>query len=565
MSTTPEPRELRPSLCTRTGDVVFKHTLTPSSRTDRVHMKLRRIHALPIIFVPGIMGSNLRGNASAEKSHINRPVWRMDSELKLLHSLWDKSPDMRQRLLHPERTEVDDQGEVPTKLVGSIHHARDYTDRGWGQVGKISYHAFLMWLEENLNPQRPERESTDTLHTRLSLPYNTRWNPQKPGFAPLTTEESIQAQQWDYPVFACGYNWLESNTVAAERLAQAIQKTIDVCNQSIGHCAQVILVTHSMGGLVARACSKLPGMEAKIAGVVHGVMPAVGAAVAYRRCKVGMWDEDAAASLVIGRNGRAVTAVFAQAPGALQLLPSGQYPADKWLEIRDTDGNLLPELPSTQDPYQSIYLERNKWWGLVNEEWLSPNKKTGKPITWDDYEDALKDARDFHNNVIKDHYHPNTWAFYGTRVDSFERVVWRMEPIDQGLSPGVPKPTAAQVLNTPYPRMQMTGSNPEAMPAAQVQLLPNAQLPRATVMHYHLRLETSSALYSRGSGGDGTVPEISGKMPMHYAQVRQVFALPHVQHEGAYRDSMEARHLTAYAISKIAAQCKLPSSSPSAA
>lgn len=76
------------------------------------------------------------------------------------------------------------------------------------------------------------------------------------------------------------------------------------------------------------------------------------AAIAYRRCKVGMRDEDYAASLVIGQTGLEVTAVFAQAPGALELLPTQQYDSS-WLRVKDLAGNDL--LPPHPDPYDGIY------------------------------------------------------------------------------------------------------------------------------------------------------------------------------------------------------------------
>ncbi len=56
-------------------------------------------------------------------------------------------------------------------------------------------------------------------------------------------------------------------------------------------CHKVILVTHSMGGLVARYYSECltepgPGRD-KIYGIVHGVMPSIGAAATYTRMKRG--------------------------------------------------------------------------------------------------------------------------------------------------------------------------------------------------------------------------------------------------------------------------------------
>lgn len=184
-----------------------------------------------------------------------------------------------------------------------------------------------------------------------------------------TSQVELKRAKFRMPVDACGYNWLACNTDAAERLRARIEHVVAENNGS--RCEQVVLVTHSMGGLVARCCARLPGMSERIAGVVHGVMPAVGAAVAYRRCKVGMRDESFVAGLVIGSNGREVTAVFAQAPGALQLLPNAGY-RPGWLRIQAADGGSRDESQPLEDPYEDIYLRRDRWWGLVREEWLSP-------------------------------------------------------------------------------------------------------------------------------------------------------------------------------------------------
>jgi predicted alpha/beta hydrolase family esterase len=54
---------------------------------------------------------------------------------------------------------------------------------------------------------------------------------------------------------------------------------------------KVIIVTHSMGGLVARYASQVSGAKDKILGIVHGVIPDLGSPAAYRRMKVGAKQE----------------------------------------------------------------------------------------------------------------------------------------------------------------------------------------------------------------------------------------------------------------------------------
>ncbi|WP_241575579.1 GPI inositol-deacylase, partial [Rosenbergiella nectarea] len=69
-----------------------------------------------------------------------------------------------------------------------------------------------------------------------------------------------------------------------------IDKIIAGYKASGRKCEKVILVTHSMGGLVARHYSEIldgNNGDKKILGIVHGVMPNLGSPMAYKRMKTG--------------------------------------------------------------------------------------------------------------------------------------------------------------------------------------------------------------------------------------------------------------------------------------
>jgi pimeloyl-ACP methyl ester carboxylesterase len=95
------------------------------------------------------------------------------------------------------------------------------------------------------------------------------------------------------PVWAMGYDWRKSNASHAQALERFIDKVLE-----IERAQQVILVTHSMGGLVARAAMVGFGeaLTRRIAGVIHTVQPAVGAVAAARRFRTG-FDSDIDGSL----------------------------------------------------------------------------------------------------------------------------------------------------------------------------------------------------------------------------------------------------------------------------
>jgi pimeloyl-ACP methyl ester carboxylesterase len=428
----------------------------------------------------------------------------------------------------------------------------------------------MLWLDEKMNRSRnpvnwedfshpslkvetsPANKINSTLPAGLSMTMRGLPNSAESDepVEPVTSEELLRRAKASFPIYAFGYNWLASNTDAANLLSERIKKVISENNVGPTSCSQVILVTHSMGGLVARACSLLPDMSKMILGIVHGVMPATGAAVAYRRCKVGMRDEDFVAGMVIGSDGKQVTAVFAQSPGALQLLPSEDY-GNHWLEVCEPSGKPIATLPKN-DPYEEIYLQRDKWWGLISEEWLRPGG--GSPISWEAYAMNIKRARDFHRQISKK-YHHNTFVFYGGGKEkgSFSAVRWNVSSkMTQGELHGAPP--LADILKVNYKGIQTDGSNDIAAYGKDFSA-------KDAMEQHHARNGSQWDIRCAGhnSSGDGTVPAHSGRAPQKDGRknVIKQFELSGVKHESAYKDHVVARQITYYAITKLAAMAEL--------
>lgn len=559
----------------KSGKPSFSWQTTHTSVVGTVKLIMPPTQVLPVVFVPGIMGSNLCSNSG-------EPVWLLNSTMgESIGLAWDwarKGSSVRQTVLHPQRTRVYANGAVPKNTLGSIQNRAEFLARGWGEVSEASYHAFLQWLEQKLNgsgfdpafwedffcdEMSPTSSPAAALGARKLVPGTVMKMSGLPSLAedrhspdPIVTDELIKRSRFRFPVYACGYNWLESNDDAAERLKMRIGKIISDNSKGAFKCDQVIVVTHSMGGLVARACAQLPGMEETIAGIVHGVMPAVGAAVAYRRCKIGMWDEDHVAGLVIGPNGPAVTAVFAQAPGALQLLPSHEYGV-RWLQINDEAGKVVKSFP-VDDPYAEIYLRKDRWWGLVKEEWLSPDG--GTPIEWGEYVENIKLAKDFHRRV-SEKYHPNTFVFYGSDIGkqaSFEKITWVMR---RGLIPlEGSAPAGTQTVDYSHRQVREDGANKIYVGGESklVDLGNGAAFGDSFVPTS--KEETSFwelVCAKQDGGGDGTVPSSSGMSPRQKGgkNVRQQFPLVGFSHEAAYKN-VTAQNVTLYSIVKIAARAR---------
>ncbi|MBT0731714.1 hypothetical protein HGT72_16280, partial [Rosenbergiella nectarea subsp. apis] len=100
---------------------------------------------IPVIFLPGVMGSNLKEIDSDDK------VWCVDMSLGLDALTWVfKSKKERKALLNPLSTEVDGRGTVLyDDLEGRVFPSR--TARGWGSALYKSYGEALHVLQFMLN------------------------------------------------------------------------------------------------------------------------------------------------------------------------------------------------------------------------------------------------------------------------------------------------------------------------------------------------------------------------------------------------------------------------------
>ena len=86
----------------------------PRSNEDVVQMHIKKERkVIPIILLPGVMGSNLKLK-SVNGVNSSRKVWRIDTPLNMIKWLLPilGNAKRRKRLLDPKKTEVDDRGKV---------------------------------------------------------------------------------------------------------------------------------------------------------------------------------------------------------------------------------------------------------------------------------------------------------------------------------------------------------------------------------------------------------------------------------------------------------------------
>jgi len=436
----PEPtRPLRPLLPLPDGGWQAMSVATPVDFKIRGLALVPPRSTVPVIVVPGIMGTNLRAKSKPrsreeENEEVNpgKPAWRPPNTTP--GGLWDAlvwdqyDPAYRQRLLDPDTLEVDDSGEphIRHDQWGPHVHPQLARERWWGELHAGSYIDLLCMLETRLNQTFYRRYAEDMRRIRPHWQEVMDCDPAKWGFphmAPLTEAELERHALHHYPVYGAGYHWLRSAHEASQRLEQRIDDIIDYWKAHKRKCEQVILVTHSMGGLVARACARR--IPDKIAGVIHGAMPALGAPAAYRRMACGTEVNDFVgrfAAMILGATTYDTTPVLVTSPGPLELLPNHLYPGP-WLHVsvRQPSGSQsVPDavldclhLPNETkpDPYK-IYRDLTSWYRLVDPALADPAGKY-KPENKNGtveaaIEKAIDTAERFHKEHLGDYYHPNT-------------------------------------------------------------------------------------------------------------------------------------------------------------
>jgi broad specificity phosphatase PhoE len=537
---------------------------------------------LPIIFLPGIMGSNLRMSAQRQKELRQKDniAWRPDglgaSNVRKNAKI---TPAERQLRLDPMQTTVDIYDSAgPSAISGDDRHGNVALDeslrspllttdpatthngrtavqkaraRGWGEVYFKSYGELLQHLESRLNNTFSEGKLREAWHDVIDVNPQV-WNPHPTLPQQTLTEAELKKTVtgcW-FAVYAFGYNWLQSNGDSAKIIAARINKVIDELTQSGYECNQVIVVTHSMGGLVGRALvhAKYGNLQDKVLGIVHGVMPAIGAPAAYRRMRAGFEDPGMASTSlsviqasigakVAGNYGDEVTAVLANAQGGLELLPTESY-GNGWLRVRH-NGRDLEAWPKQGDPYKEIYKMRGKWYGLFREDWINPS---GLPPlegggTFKRTCEYLDKVQGFHNKIAST-YHPSSYAHYGAdpRQQSFDQVIWDIS--------NCPNPAGWQnwsvVRDTRQGRLEFSHWDPDGV--NNIGSLPfNEEGPGAV----------QATILPASAPGDQTVPAKSADHQLNSGMFRGVFRQTGYEHQSSYKDPL-AIASTLYSIIRIA-------------
>ncbi len=470
---------------------------------------------VPIVFVPGVMGSRLRmawnrewdpdtkrrmslwwgGSYLTAGLQANRGAFCEDVSATLMTS-FGGTPGLD---VQPGSQILDNArcvaiarkacGWAPTDTMGlfgsrSSSELVDYyaKTRHWATVLWGFYGAFLMYLEATLN--------------------HTKDDP-------------------DHPVYACGYDFRASNLDSGAALSKFIKDEVLAKNP---RADDVVVVTHSMGGLVLRGALAADGdMTQKIRGVVHAAQPWNGAVSCYRRFLTGATvpldpepDSQAKAiNAIMGNTPEIFAYNLSALPGPLQLLPNNAF-GNNWMAGLDSSfdlGNVYDIYKRSVVPgLLGIVARAQQQLGTKNEQ------QTGDPeCVVDNFKSYLVTAKQFHDQAAKGH--DRTCVLYSTGLktdtsvdfmtfmsgsisapdankgerwasdgdattDNYTNIVYRQPPLGDGTVPDVSAkcPGVKALADTPLPAK-------EAL--AHAQLFTNSSF-NALVANYVARFFTPS-------------------------------------------------------------------------
>jgi len=260
----------------------FEPILTPGAFVQKpVAFQTR-----PLVFVPGIMGSDL---------------WNADNENVWIHGqLLNQPPDFDSRLLNLDAAgeSVDtsiEPGDITRKAFGIKDIYAPVLEFLVGDLGYVEYDYRSGEIDdEDAGAQPHEWHRRRTLVDSDAIP---------------DLAQSPKPTLYVFP-----YDWRKDNTKSADKLGEYIDLVLEMHPEA----EQIDLMAHSMGGLVSRTYI-LNGGDTKVARFITMGTPWLGAAKAINAMKHGDFDE-LAMNIIAPKPMLQRASIFVQ--GVHQLVPS---------------------------------------------------------------------------------------------------------------------------------------------------------------------------------------------------------------------------------------------------
>ena len=336
-----------------------------------VHEK-QEIKIVPIMFLPGIMGSRLQNSETKET------IWDPDKTSYMIGLSWKNVSDKQDLLGITNAPEAVPITEPAKNLFGkSKPYTTEQLDRNYAAIASGFYDRFLRALETKLN-----------------------------------TEQS----QIIYPVYVCAYDWRKDiNAIAATEVKDIYNKIKEEQETD-----EMIIITHSMGGLVAREFLRQnPQAAQKIKAVIHGVQPVQGAVQFYAYFKCGArhfspwWDiPGTILGNILGASKKDFAALCSDIPEAIELAPVSNGDKQQWLSW---DAQLEQEygMQVQKDDMFGCYTDTSGIVGLTDSNF---DDKVNKEIIRN-----IAKAKIFHKDLqLK--CHERTYALSASQIKTVQSV-----------------------------------------------------------------------------------------------------------------------------------------------
>jgi hypothetical protein len=353
--------------------------------------------ATPVIFVPGIMGTRLDLPISLIPP-FSGPDWDTDDSSEMSKFFLLNEPERVKHISVISQPIANlftsfPGGILPTEVSFNPYFLSIATstqttidnfmrDRGWTSVAWSFYGLLLTTLETTLN---------------IATPF---------------------FQSVPFPVYAFGYDWRYSNKLSAIKLQTFISDVLTRTGST-----QVILITHSMGGLVARTACLDPVTRSSVKGIIHVAQPANGAVVAYRRCLTGFqaaldgsdgYIQTKFFQNLFGSTPQSYIRVMAGLPGAFELLPNNRY------NLGQPNPWLVTDSPLDLSDVYSIYaLDAQP--GIIPSSLIISLGLLEGTLLRGQIEANILSAKAFHGS-LGDSVHPNTHVLFSTGLATDTKV-----------------------------------------------------------------------------------------------------------------------------------------------
>ena len=214
----------------------------------------------------------------------------------------------------------------------------------------------------------------------------------------------------------CAYDWRKDiNAIAATEVKDIYNKIKEEQETD-----ELIIITHSMGGLVAREFLRQnPQAAQKIKAVIHGVQPVQGAVQFYAYFKCGArhfspwWDiPGTILGNILGASKKDFAALCSDIPGALELAPTVNSKEKQWLDWDEKLEQTYDIRAQKQDIF-SCYEDTSGILGFTDKNF---NDKVNELIVKN-----IAKAKAFHKK-LELHCHDRTYVLSSSLVKTVQSV-----------------------------------------------------------------------------------------------------------------------------------------------